>query len=192
MSKIDQSLFSATKHALEKEYETCPQCGSELVIRNSKSGPFLGCASYPKCDYIRPLAHHDSNEIKVLEDSSCPECSKPLVVKNGRYGMFIGCTGYPECHYIANDDESAEQEKESLPDCPKCKKGQLVSRSNKFGKTFYSCNSYPSCKYTLNNKPVAHTCPKCSWPILIEKKMANGVVLQCPQKGCMHKLSATD
>ena len=86
MSKIDHSLFSADKHALEKEYEVCPQCGSELVIRNSKTGPFLGCASYPKCDFIRPLAHHDSSEIKVLEDSACPQCTKPLVVKNGRYG----------------------------------------------------------------------------------------------------------
>jgi ssDNA-binding Zn-finger/Zn-ribbon topoisomerase 1 len=61
MSKIDHSLFSADKHALEKEYEICPQCGSELVIRNSKSGPFLGCASYPKCDFIRPLAHNALN-----------------------------------------------------------------------------------------------------------------------------------
>lgn len=191
MSKIDHSLFSADKHALEKEYEVCPKCGSELVIRNSKTGPFLGCASYPACDFIRPLAHHDSNEIKILEDSACPECAKPLVVKNGRYGMFIGCTGYPQCHYIAHDDEPKKDEAE-LPACPKCKKGQLVARSNKFGKTFYSCDCYPSCKYTLNNKPVAQPCPKCGWPIVIEKKMANGTVLQCPQKSCLHKLTNTD
>ncbi|MBQ4800809.1 topoisomerase DNA-binding C4 zinc finger domain-containing protein [Pseudoalteromonas sp. MMG006] len=190
MSKIDHSLFSADKHALEKEYEICPQCGSELVIRNSKSGPFLGCASYPKCDFIRPLAHHDSNEIKILEDSACPQCTKPLVVKNGRYGMFIGCTGYPECHYIANEDDEKQNE-EALPPCPKCKKGHLVARSNKFGKTFYSCDSYPSCKYTLNNKPIAIPCPECDWPLVIEKKMSNGAVLQCPQKSCMHKLAPT-
>ena len=128
------------------------------MIRNSKSGPFLGCASYPKCDFIRPLAHHDSNEIKILEDSECPECSKPLVVKNGRYGMFIGCTGYPECHYIASEHDDTPSE-EPVVGCPKCKKGHLVSRSNKFGKVFYSCDCYPSCKYTLNHKPVAQACP---------------------------------
>ena len=187
MSKIDHSLFSADKHALEKEYEVCPKCGSELVMRNSKSGPFLGCASYPKCDFIRPLAHHDSQQIKVLEDSACPECGKPLVIKNGRYGMFIGCTGYPDCHYIAHDEEPSDTE--VLPSCPKCKKGKLVSRSNKFGKTFYSCDCYPRCKYTLNNKPVSKTCPACDWPIMTEKKTASGVVLQCPQKACMHKLA---
>ena len=124
MSKIDHSLFSADKHALEKEYEVCPKCGSELVMRNSKSGPFLGCASYPKCDFIRPLAHHDSQQIKVLEDSACPECGKPLVIKNGRYGMFIGCTGYPECHYIAHDEEPDDAPQ--LPACPKCKKASWL------------------------------------------------------------------
>lgn len=52
MSKIDHALFNAKKHALEKEYEVCPDCGSELVIKNSKKGPFIGCASYPTCEYI--------------------------------------------------------------------------------------------------------------------------------------------
>ncbi|MCM1297304.1 MAG: NERD domain-containing protein [Muribaculaceae bacterium] len=32
----------------------CPYCGSELVYRNGKYGPFWGCSSYPKCRYIRP------------------------------------------------------------------------------------------------------------------------------------------
>ncbi|MCK8136874.1 MULTISPECIES: DNA topoisomerase family protein [Pseudoalteromonas] len=191
MSKIDHSLFSANKHALEKEYEICPQCGSELVIRNSKSGYFLGCASYPKCDFIRPLVHHDSNEIKILEDSECPECRKLLVVKNGRYGMFIGCTGYPECHYIASEHDDTPSE-EPVISCPKCKKGHLVSRSNKFGKVFYSCDCYPSCKYTLNHKPVDQACPACDWPVVTEKKTASGIVLQCPQKSCMHKFAATE
>jgi ssDNA-binding Zn-finger/Zn-ribbon topoisomerase 1 len=76
--------------------------------------------------------------------------------------------------------------------CPKCKKGHLVSRSNKFGRVFYSCDCYPSCKYTLNHKPVAQACPVCNWPVVTEKKAASGVVLQCPQKSCMHKFAATE
>jgi len=31
----------------------CPWCGSELVKRNGKHGPFVGCSSYPKCRYTR-------------------------------------------------------------------------------------------------------------------------------------------
>lgn len=29
----------------------CPWCGSPLVIRSGKYGPFMGCSSYPKCRY---------------------------------------------------------------------------------------------------------------------------------------------
>ncbi|MBD3407375.1 MAG: hypothetical protein GF411_14760 [Candidatus Lokiarchaeota archaeon] len=28
----------------------CPECGGELILRNSKYGLFYGCANYPKCD----------------------------------------------------------------------------------------------------------------------------------------------
>jgi putative DNA topoisomerase len=185
MSKIDHSLFNADKHALEKEYEVCPKCGSELVMKHSKNGPFLGCASYPKCDYIRSLAHHDNHDIKVLDDSPCPECGEPLVIRNGRYGMFIGCTGYPACHFIVHEDEPEE---EGLPNCPKCKKGKLVVRNNKFGKQFYSCDAYPSCKYSLNQHPIDETCPQCGWGVMVEKSRGDKAVLQCPQKSCQHKV----
>lgn len=33
----------------------CPKCGSELKNRNGKYGPFLGCSTYPKCDYTEKL-----------------------------------------------------------------------------------------------------------------------------------------
>jgi predicted RNA-binding Zn-ribbon protein involved in translation (DUF1610 family) len=33
----------------------CPQCGDDLIIRNGKFGKFLGCTSYPKCKFSRPI-----------------------------------------------------------------------------------------------------------------------------------------
>ncbi|MDT8391367.1 MAG: type I DNA topoisomerase [Lentisphaeria bacterium] len=33
--------------------ETCPECGKQLVLRNSKRGPFLGCSGYPKCRFTK-------------------------------------------------------------------------------------------------------------------------------------------
>lgn len=33
----------------------CPWCGSELVRRNGKYGPFMGCSSYPKCRFTRDV-----------------------------------------------------------------------------------------------------------------------------------------
>lgn len=30
----------------------CPKCGSDLVERKGKYGPFLGCSNYPKCKFV--------------------------------------------------------------------------------------------------------------------------------------------
>lgn len=29
----------------------CPKCGGQLVERKGKFGRFMGCSTYPKCDY---------------------------------------------------------------------------------------------------------------------------------------------
>lgn len=33
----------------------CPKCGSELVNRKGKYGSFMGCSTYPKCDYTQKV-----------------------------------------------------------------------------------------------------------------------------------------
>lgn len=33
----------------------CPDCGKNLVLRNGKYGPFLGCSGYPKCKHIEKV-----------------------------------------------------------------------------------------------------------------------------------------
>jgi DNA topoisomerase-1 len=30
----------------------CPECGGEISLKNSRRGPFWGCAGYPKCKFI--------------------------------------------------------------------------------------------------------------------------------------------
>lgn len=181
MSKIDNDLFSTNKHALEKEYEVCPKCGSELVMRNSKSGPFLGCASYPSCDFIRSLHEHDTSVVKEL-DKSCPECSSNLAVKNGRYGLFIGCTGFPDCNYIAD----LAHEEDNTVSCPVCKTGEIVQRANKFGKSFYACNGYPKCKFLVNHQPLPGECEKCGFGLLLKRSKSSGERRQCADKKCGH------
>ena len=34
----------------------CPKCGSELVARSGKSGPFWGCPRFPECRGSRSIA----------------------------------------------------------------------------------------------------------------------------------------
>lgn len=187
MSNSDKPLFTQHEHALEKAYEVCPECGSEIVIKNSKSGKFFGCASYPACDFTRPVVEHERVEDKVLVGTECPECHSELAVKQGRYGMFIGCSNYPDCHHI---EDTSGQEDAGVA-CPQCQKkgkqGELIERTNRYGKTFYSCEQYPKCKYVVNYPPIAEKCPECQWSILVKRKMASGNVIICPEKKCTYK-----
>jgi predicted RNA-binding Zn-ribbon protein involved in translation (DUF1610 family) len=35
--------------------QTCPNCGSKLVLRNGKCGKFYGCSAYPKCRFSKNI-----------------------------------------------------------------------------------------------------------------------------------------
>ncbi|MCU4675881.1 topoisomerase DNA-binding C4 zinc finger domain-containing protein [Catenovulum sp. 2E275] len=186
MSDKTPELFSNKAHALDKEFHTCPECGGELVFRSGKKGPFLGCSQYPSCDYIKPLYQEQAETNKIIEGSECPKCQHELAVKHGRYGIFIGCTNFPACDFVDHTDQ--EQTQNTNIQCPKCNKGELTQRQNRFGKLFYACSAYPDCNYALNFKPVAHSCPECDWPVMMEKTLRGQSKLVCPQKKCGHKI----
>lgn len=38
---------------LQAKNMICPKCGSKLIERKGKYGPFIGCTNYPKCKYIK-------------------------------------------------------------------------------------------------------------------------------------------
>ncbi|TRY28930.1 topoisomerase DNA-binding C4 zinc finger domain-containing protein [Aliiglaciecola sp. M165] len=185
MSKIDHSLFAAHEHALEGNFGECPECNGKLAVRRGKTGAFLGCEHYPSCHFSKPLHDNHTEEIKQIEGSECPDCGKVLSIKKGRYGLFIGCSGFPDCHHI----EGVKQQTDVHVHCPKCATGKLIQRTNKYGKTFYSCDAYPKCKYLLNHKPVAKSCPKCHWAVMVEKQKGEQRIFQCPQKNCLTSVS---
>ena len=48
----------------------CPKCGGKLAVKASRWGTkFIGCTSYPKCDYTSEL------------QTECPKCGTELVKK---------------------------------------------------------------------------------------------------------------
>lgn len=185
MASIDHSLFSVSQHALENAYGRCSECDSPLVIKHSKTGPFIGCSAYPTCHFTKPLHEHTSSLVKVIEDSHCPLCQHPLAIKKGRYGLFIGCTDFPTCHHI----ESTSSSSETHVSCPSCHTGQLKSRTSKFGKPFFACDQFPRCRYLVNSEPVDQACPSCQWPIMVKRTVSGKAMLVCPQKQCQHKLA---
>ena len=136
---------------------------------------------YPDCDYIRPLkSQADGHIVKVLEGQECPSCGAVMVLRQGRFGMFIGCSRYPECEHT----ELIDKPDETAIACPQCGQGHLVQRRSRFGKTFHSCDRYPDCQFVINFKPVAGECPECHYPLLIEKKTAQGLRRFCASKQC--------
>ncbi|WP_419852319.1 topoisomerase DNA-binding C4 zinc finger domain-containing protein [Actinobacillus pleuropneumoniae] len=172
------SLFKSTK-----QVELCPECGSALQIKRGKQGLFLGCSSYPQCDYIKSL-HQTNRVIKDLTEI-CPECGHFLQLKQGNFGIFIGCSHYPECHFTVHDE--AEEQEEF--DCPECKTHKLVARKGRSGKTFYGCSGFPNCKFTLASKPIAKTCPQCQCSIVTLKKQRGKSMYLCANKSCQYLFS---
>ena len=48
-----QSTNPLIKEIDIKKYQTCPDCGSELIEKQGKYGLFIGCSDYPYCNYSR-------------------------------------------------------------------------------------------------------------------------------------------
>lgn len=156
-------------------------------MRSGKNGAFLGCVRFPECEYVRPLkAQNDGHIIKVLEGQICPTCSAMLVLRQGRFGMFVGCSRYPDCAHT----EIIDKPDVTTIACPQCRQGRLVQRHSRYGKTFYSCNRYPKCQFAINAIPLAGECPICHYPLLMEKKTAQGLRRYCANKQCGKPITA--
>ncbi len=96
-------LLDYANEAMERLYpivldELCPECGSNLVIRNGRFGEFVACSGFPKCRYIKKQEKEE-----VLTGVKCPVCHQGEIVerisKRGRSKgqKFYACNRYPEC-----------------------------------------------------------------------------------------------
>jgi DNA topoisomerase-1 len=142
--------------------EKCPKCGSPLLVRSGRFGPYIACARYEskECDYSRSI-----KKDKIPDrpsDEICKECGAPMVIKTGRFGEFLACTTYPKCKYTQPVPLGIK--------CPKCGIGDLAERRTKKGRTFYGCLRYPDCDFSTWNKPVAVPCPSCGFVGMEELK----------------------
>ena len=105
---VEDAFKSMEKVEAEKTGETCPECGSELVIRNGRYGKFTACSNYPTCKYIKK----EEKEIIVL--AKCPKCGGDVVERKTRKGKaFFGCSNYPKCDYASWYKPTGET-------CPEC------------------------------------------------------------------------
>jgi len=168
-----ESQQDKVKASLSQETETpCPKCGSKMVKKFGRSGPFLACPRYPECKATLPL--EEEGVPTEVPTALCPTCGGPMRVRTGRFGKFLACASYPEC-------KGTRPFTLQIP-CPQCHVGELVERRTRRGKAFYGCSRYPECKFGIWDRPVKQKCPACDSPILVQKQSkSKGDFLQCPK-----------
>ena len=87
--------------------EACPKCGETdggtLVARRGRFGPFVGCARYPECDYIKKDGPPPPDQLPF--EVECPTCAKGhLTARRARRtgSVFWGCSRYPKCDFTTS------------------------------------------------------------------------------------------
>ena len=76
------------------------KCGSPMVIREGRRGPFLACTGYPKCKNAKDVDANGNPIRPVTTNIKCEKCgSAMMIVKKGQgpRGPFLACSGYPKC-----------------------------------------------------------------------------------------------
>ena len=135
---------------------SCPKCGSELLLRSGRYGNFIACSGFPKCKYTEQVEGEEKTEVEGVPttEEKCEKCGSDMVVKNGRNGQFLACSGYPACKNTKTLEAVAT--KESAIPCPECG-GKLLFRQSRRG-AFWGCENYPTCKFISKFEPSTHKC----------------------------------
>jgi DNA topoisomerase-1 len=113
MPLIDKANQNMEKIKPKKTGEKCPKCGSDMVYRQGKFGPFEACSNFPTCKYIKP---NENTKKKAFDTGvECPECHKgTLVLRTAKSGknkgnQFLGCSRFPKCKHISSYEVVAEK-----------------------------------------------------------------------------------
>ena len=119
--KVKDAFSNMEKKPAEETGEMCPNCGSPLVIKQSRYGKFVACSNYPECKYIKS----NKEEKQVVEIMDCPKCKDGKVIerKTKRGKIFYGCSNYPKCDFASWDKPTGEF-------CPECN-NYLVEKKDK-------------------------------------------------------------
>ncbi len=109
----------------ESSGESCPACGSPMVIKSGRYGRFLACSNYPACKTTKPI----TTGVKCPE----PDCNGDLTERRSKRGkVFYSCTKYPACKFAMWDKPVPKP-------CPQCGASFLVEKSKRGGSSKIVC-----------------------------------------------------
>jgi DNA topoisomerase-1 len=116
----------------------CEKCGSPMLLRDSKRGPFLGCKSFPKCRSTKMMKKLEGADLKQVE------ALVPLLKEEGAKSQELVAK-------ILGENPAAAKAKPingtaTDIDCDDCGKPMII-RSGRRG-YFLGCSGYPKCKNT--------------------------------------------
>jgi len=143
----EKSQRKKIEHSVKETDILCDKCGSPMLLREGRYGPFLACSNFPKCRNIKKVHINEDDTVEVVENKvrdtgvKCPSCGKGNLVerKNRKGEPFLGCSTFPKCHFAM---PMPKEEKK----CPECGFPWLVYKKKKGG---YVC---PKCGYTETEK----------------------------------------
>ena len=192
-AKLNDAMLSSQplKGAPAPNGEKCPVCGSDMTVRYSQRGAFLGCSRYPECQGTGRLPDEEGEpepDEAELAGVVCPECGGPMQQRRSRFGVFLACVSYPACkgtRPVGRDGKVV-----ILPDikrdCEICGKPMRV-KSGRRG-PFLACSGYPECRNTKHldkegkvvELPDAGgvVCDKCGSPMMV-RLSTRGPFLSC-------------
>ena len=116
----------------------CEKCGSPMLLRDSKRGPFLGCSTFPKCrstKMMKKLVGSDLAQVEALVPLLKEEGAKAQELVAKIIGDNPAAAGKKPTGNIATDI-----------DCDECGKPMII-RQGRRG-PFLGCSGYPKCKNT--------------------------------------------
>jgi DNA topoisomerase I len=116
----------------------CEKCGSPMILRDSKRGPFLGCSTFPKCrstKMMKKLTGADLAQVEKLIPLLKEGAAKNQEMIAKILGENPAAVGTVKPSTIPTDI-----------DCDECGKPMII-RKGKRG-YFLGCSGYPKCKNT--------------------------------------------
>ena len=188
LGRAKDKMLSLKRDGLETNV-VCDKCGSPMVMKYGRNGPFLSCRRYPECKNARDFTRDENGQLSLVKEDIleteeiCEKCGRPMTIKKGRYGAFLACSGYPDCKNTRPLEPETTSETPPLPPGidPKCDRcgGEVTVKRSRQGSLFIACTNYPKCKNT-KPFPTGVKCPKnnCDGE-LVERSSARGVFYGC-------------
>ena len=163
ISSEKDAIGNEIKSALRSQQHIgiCPTCNSNMTIKKSKNGNFIGCDGYPDCKRAYPLPR---GALIQTTEEQCSVC--------GLAKLKIVRKGMPPTTQCIDPKCESNTSRDNLGKCPTCEGGTIRIMFSKAGRRFAGCSNWPACTQTYPLRPrgsissAGKNCEHCNSPIV--------------------------